>query len=32
MKFHIEAMFGKLDATSRAEAVAKGLVGGMIEL
>ncbi len=32
VKFHIEAMFGKLDATSRAEAVAKGLVGGVIEL
>ena len=32
VKFHIEAMFGKLDATSRAEAVAKGLMGGVIEL
>ena len=32
VKFHIEAMFGKLDATSRAEAVAKGLVGGAVEL
>jgi two-component system nitrate/nitrite response regulator NarL len=32
VKFHIEALFGKLEATSRAEAVAKGLVGGVIEL
>jgi DNA-binding CsgD family transcriptional regulator len=32
VKFHIEAVFGKLDATSRAEAVAKGLMGGVIEL
>ena len=32
VKFHIEALFGKLDASSRAEAVAKGLVGGVIEL
>jgi DNA-binding CsgD family transcriptional regulator len=32
VKFHLEAMFAKLDATSRAEAVAKGLRGGAIEL
>jgi two-component system nitrate/nitrite response regulator NarL len=32
VKFHLEALFAKLDATSRAEAVAKGLRGGMIEL
>jgi len=32
VKFHLEALFGKLDATSRAEAVAKGLRGGIIEL
>ena len=32
VKFHMEALFGKLDATSRAEAVAKGLRGGVIEL
>jgi two-component system nitrate/nitrite response regulator NarL len=32
VKFHLEALFGKLDATSRAEAVAKGLRGGVIEL
>jgi len=32
VKFHIEALFAKLDATSRAEAVAKGLRGGVIEL
>jgi two-component system nitrate/nitrite response regulator NarL len=28
VKFHIEAMFGKLDASSRAEAVAKGWWAG----
>ncbi|HBK06965.1 MAG TPA: hypothetical protein DDZ81_14150 [Acetobacteraceae bacterium] len=32
VKFHMEALFTKLDATSRAEAVAKGLRGGVIEL
>jgi two-component system, NarL family, nitrate/nitrite response regulator NarL len=32
VKFHLEALFDKLDATSRAEAVAKGLRGGVIEL
>jgi DNA-binding NarL/FixJ family response regulator len=32
VKFHLEALFAKLGATSRAEAVAKGLVGGVIEL
>jgi len=32
IKFHVEALFAKLDATSRAEAVAKGLRGGVIEL
>jgi two-component system nitrate/nitrite response regulator NarL len=32
VKFHLEALFTKLDATSRAEAVAKGLRGGVIEL
>ena len=32
VKFHLEALFAKLDATSRAEAVAKGLRGGIIEL
>jgi two-component system nitrate/nitrite response regulator NarL len=32
IKFHLEALFNKLDATSRAEAVAKGLRGGVIEL
>jgi two-component system, NarL family, nitrate/nitrite response regulator NarL len=32
VKFHLEALFAKLDATSRAEAVAKGLRDGMIEL
>ncbi|HET7882554.1 MAG TPA: response regulator transcription factor [Acetobacteraceae bacterium] len=32
VKFHLEALFVKLDATSRAEAVAKGLRGGVIEL
>ncbi len=32
VKFHLEALFTKLDATSRAEAVAKGLRGGVIVL
>lgn len=32
VKFHLEALFSKLDATSRAEAVAKGLRGGVIEI
>jgi two-component system nitrate/nitrite response regulator NarL len=32
VKFHIEAMFGKLDATNQAEAAAKGLIGTVIEL
>jgi DNA-binding CsgD family transcriptional regulator len=32
VKFHMEALFTKLDATSRAEAVVKGLRGGVIEL
>ena len=32
VKFHLEALFAKLEATSRAEAVAKGLRGGAIEL
>jgi len=32
VKFHMEALFNKLDATSRAEAVTKGLRGGVIEL
>lgn len=32
VKFHMEALFNKLDATSRAEAVAKGLRGGVIQL
>nr|UXE45545.1 hypothetical protein Hi04_10k_c4997_00029 [uncultured bacterium] len=32
VKFHLEALFAKLEATSRAEAVAKGLRGGIIEL
>lgn len=32
VKFHLEALFLKLDATSRAEALAKGLRGGAIEL
>jgi DNA-binding CsgD family transcriptional regulator len=32
VKFHLEALFAKLDATSRAEAVAKGLRGGVIEI
>ena len=32
VKFHMEALFAKLDVTSRAEAVTKGLRGGVIEL
>jgi DNA-binding NarL/FixJ family response regulator len=32
VKFHLEALFAKLDATSRAEAVAKGLRDHVIEL
>jgi DNA-binding CsgD family transcriptional regulator len=32
VKFHLEALFAKLEATSRTEAVAKGLRGGAIEL
>jgi two-component system nitrate/nitrite response regulator NarL len=32
VKFHLEALFLKLEATSRAEAVAKGLRGGVIEI
>lgn len=32
VKFHLEALFAKLEASSRAEAVAKGLRGGVIEL
>jgi two-component system nitrate/nitrite response regulator NarL len=32
VKFHMEALFDKLDATSRTEAVAKGLRGGVIHL
>jgi two-component system nitrate/nitrite response regulator NarL len=32
VKFHLEALFAKLEATSRAEAVAKGMRGGVIEL
>ncbi len=32
VKFHLESLFTKLDATSRAEAVTKGLRGGVIEL
>src|SRR5689334_3278894 len=32
VKFHLEALFAKLDATSRAEAVAKGLRDGIIEV
>lgn len=32
VKFHMEALFTKLNATSRAEAVTKGLRGGVIEL
>jgi DNA-binding NarL/FixJ family response regulator len=32
VKFHIEALFRKLDANSRAEAVAKGLKRGLFEV
>lgn len=32
VKFHLEALFLKLEATSRAEALAKGLRGGVIDL
>lgn len=32
IKFHVESVFRKLDATSRAEAVHKGLRRGLIEL
>jgi len=32
VKFHLEALFAKLGANSRTEAVAKGLRGGVIEL
>jgi DNA-binding NarL/FixJ family response regulator len=32
IKFYMEALFTKLDATSRAEALTKGLRGGVIEL
>ena len=32
IKFHMEALFIKLDATSRSEALTKGLRGGVIEL
>ena len=32
VKFHLEALFAKLEAASRAEAVAKGLRGGVIEV
>ena len=32
VKFHLEAIFAKLGATSRAEAVAKGLRRGLILL
>jgi len=32
VKFHLEAIFAKLDAGSRVEAVAKGLRRGLIEL
>ena len=32
VKFHLEALFAKLEANSRAEAVAKGLRGRLIEL
>jgi two-component system, NarL family, nitrate/nitrite response regulator NarL len=32
VKFHLEAVFAKLGANSRAEAVAKGLRGGLIEI
>jgi len=32
VKFHLEALFERLGASNRAEAVAKGLMGGVIEL
>jgi DNA-binding CsgD family transcriptional regulator len=32
VKFHMEAIFAKLDAATRAEAVAKGLKRGLIEV
>lgn len=32
VKFHLEALFDRLGASNRAEAVAKGLLGGVIEL
>ncbi len=32
VKFHLEAVFAKLEVTTRAEAVAKGLRRGLIEL
>ena len=32
VKFHMEAIFDKLDAATRAEAVAKGLRRGLIEV
>ncbi|WP_048862796.1 response regulator transcription factor, partial [Acidisphaera rubrifaciens] len=32
VKFHLEAVFAKLDARTRAEAVAKGLRRGLIEV
>lgn len=32
VKFHLEAVYAKLDAASRAEAVAKGLRRGLIEV
>lgn len=32
VKFHLEAVFAKLDVRTRAEAVAKGLRSGLIEL
>ena len=32
VKFHLEAVFAKLGANSRAEAVAKGLRGGLLDI
>jgi DNA-binding CsgD family transcriptional regulator len=32
VKFHLEAVFAKLGAASRADAVARGLRGGLILL
>jgi DNA-binding NarL/FixJ family response regulator len=32
VKFHLEAVFAKLGASSRADAVARGLRGGLIRL